>query len=52
MASETKLKKRSDLKAAKYYYITIKLREQSHMTSDVFWAFLTYLPTLIRYFTT
>ena len=23
-----------------------------HMTSDVFRAFLTYLPTLIRYFTT
>ena len=22
------------------------------MTSDVFWEFLTYLPTLIRYFTT
>ena len=22
------------------------------MTSDVFWAFLTYLPTLIRYFIT
>ena len=28
------------------------IREHSHMTSDVFWAFLTYLPTLIRYFTT
>ena len=28
------------------------LREHSYMTSDVFWAFLTYLPTLIRYFTT
>jgi hypothetical protein len=29
-----------------------KVREHSHMTSDVFWVFLTYLPTLIRYFTT
>ena len=28
------------------------LWEHSYMTSDVFWAFLTYLPTLIRYFTT
>ena len=28
------------------------LREHSHMTSDVFGVFLTYLPTLIRYFTT
>jgi hypothetical protein len=28
------------------------IREHSYMTSDVFWAFLTYLPTLIRYFTT
>ena len=27
-------------------------REHSYMTSDVFWGFLTYLPTLIRYFTT
>ena len=27
------------------------LREHSYMMSDVFWAFLTYLPTLIRYFT-
>ena len=26
-------------------------KEHAHMTSDVFWAFLTYLPTLIRYFT-
>ena len=26
--------------------------EHSYMTSDVFWAFLTYLPTLIRCFTT
>ena len=26
--------------------------EHSYMTSDVFRAFLTYLPTLIRYFTT
>ena len=33
----------------KAYYL---LREHSYMTSDVFWAFLTYLPTLIRYFTT
>ena len=30
----------------------IKPREHSYMTSDVFWEFLTYLPTLIRYFTT
>ena len=29
-----------------------RLREHSHMTSDDFWVFLTYLPTLIRYFTT
>ena len=31
----------------------IQNREHSHMTSDVFWVFLTYLPTLItiRYFT-
>ena len=28
------------------------VREHSYMTSDVFRAFLTYLPTLIRYFTT
>ena len=28
------------------------LREHSYMTSDVFWVFLTYLPTLIRWFTT
>ena len=28
------------------------IREYLHMTSDVFWAFLIYLPTLIRYFTT
>ena len=28
------------------------LREHSHMRSDGFWIFLTYLPTLIRYFTT
>ena len=27
-------------------------REHSYMTSDVFWVFLTYLPTLIRWFTT
>ena len=27
-------------------------RQHSHMTSDVFEVFLTYLPTLIRYFTT
>ena len=26
--------------------------EHSYMTSDDFWAFLTYLPTLIRYFNT
>ena len=26
-------------------------REHSYMTSDVFWVFLTYLPTLIRWFT-
>ena len=26
--------------------------EHSHMTSDVLGVFLTYLPTLIRYFTT
>ena len=30
----------------------ITIREHSYMTSDVFWEFLTYLPTLIRYFTT
>ena len=30
----------------------IFIREHSHMTSDVFGVFLTYLPTLIRYFTT
>jgi hypothetical protein len=30
----------------------ISLREHSYMTSDVFWVFLTYLPTLIRWFTT
>ena len=30
----------------------ITIREHSYMTSDVFWGFLTYLPTLIRYFTT
>ena len=29
-----------------------KIREHSHMTSDDFWVFLTYLSTLIRYFTT
>ena len=29
-----------------------KAREHSYMTSDVFRSFLTYLPTLIRYFTT
>ena len=28
------------------------VREHSYMTSDVFGGFLTYLPTLIRYFTT
>ena len=28
------------------------IREHSYMMSDVFRAFLTYLPTLIRYFTT
>jgi len=28
------------------------IREHSYMTSDVLGAFLTYLPTLIRYFTT
>ena len=27
----------------------ITIREHSHMTSDVFGSFLTYLPTLIRY---
>ena len=32
--------------------ISYQVREHSYMTSDVFWAFLTYLPTLIRYFTT
>ena len=32
--------------------ISIKVREHSFMTSDVFWGFLTYQPTLIRYFTT
>ena len=26
-----------------------QIRLHSYMTSDVFWAFLTYLPTLIRY---
>ena len=29
-----------------------QVREHSHMTSDGFGVFLTYLPTLIRYFTT
>ena len=29
--------------------LTICFREHSHMTSDVFGSFLTYLPTLIRY---
>ena len=33
-------------------FVRSLLREHSYMTSDVFWAFLTYLPTLIRYFTT
>ena len=28
------------------------VREHSHMTSDIFGIFLTYLPSLIRYFTT
>ena len=28
------------------------IREHSYMTSDVLGVFLTYLPTLIRYFTT
>ena len=30
-------------------HIGVVLREHSHMTSDVFGSFLTYLPTLIRY---
>ena len=34
------------------YESTQYLREHSYMTSDVFWVFLTYLPTLIRWFTT
>ena len=32
--------------------IHTSFREHSYMTSDFFQAFLTYLPTLIRYFTT
>ena len=32
-----------------YGYWMIRIREHSHMTSDVFGSFLTYLPTLIRY---
>ena len=32
--------------------LTAALREDTHMTSDFWGAFLTYLPTLIRYFTT
>ena len=31
--------------------IKIEVAEHSQMTSDVLWVFLTYLPTLIRYFT-
>ena len=32
--------------------LSVIIREHSYMTSDVLRAFLTYLPTLIRYFTT
>ena len=35
----------------KYFQGKFRYREQSYMTSDVYRAFLTYLPTLIRYFT-
>ena len=35
-----------------WHRIVFWFREHSYMTSDVFRAFLTYLPTLIRYFTT
>ena len=29
------------------YILIYSIREHSHMTPDVFWVFLTYLPTLI-----
>ena len=35
----------------KYFQGKFRYREQSYMTSDVYRAFLTDLPTLIRYFT-
>ena len=33
------------------YLLICEIREHSHMTSDILGVFLTYLPTLIRYFT-
>ena len=40
------------IKDVSVFSALVSLREHSYMTSDVFWVFLTYLPTLIRWFTT
>ena len=39
-------------KSLTHGHMDFPYREESHMTSDGFWVFLNYLPTLIRYFTT
>ena len=44
--------KENYLSLKKCNFWIMHIREHSYMTSDVFRAFLTYLPTIIRYFTT